>query len=62
MSDAIKAELDRVLTENISTPTPYLHPNGWQSGRNFLFLNPLEREEVIKRVDKVLRSCNSQVG
>ncbi len=53
MSEQERRELDKALTKEITTPTPYLHPDGPQRGRNFLFLTDLERAEIIRRLDEV---------
>lgn len=48
MSEHFKAQLDKALTLEITTPCSY-HP----AGRNSLFLNPLERAEIIKRIEQL---------
>jgi hypothetical protein len=45
----LKKKLDAALAEDITHPCSY-HP----AGRNHLLLNPQEREEIIKRVLKIM--------
>ena len=49
MSEETKRQLDQALARNIPTPCRW-HP----TGINALLLSPLEREEIIRRVEQVL--------
>lgn len=53
MTWELQQQLDAALSEFIITPTPYLPANGTQGGRNFLRLTPLERQEIIRRIEEL---------